>query len=288
MNATSRLATWSCALLLAVAAPAGWAGWEHAGCRRATKRLVSLRRECDRLAGLVPAPTATTEVANAAQIARLQERGRAWMNQWDQDPVVAAGEPSAPVEAMVTTAKFIQSAHEAAARACVVVKRDEAFGYRRYATHVAEPSGVAQLHRDRAAAQNAVRLVLAAEPAEIAGMRRGVDGPSLRAAEAADEFTQPGVLSLRSCGWSQTSMHAIEFVGETRSLRRLLCSIATATQPVAVRSVSVEPMVRATLLWRAQGPGRLNPPDGRKPATARFTIVLEQLSLTRDGGASKP
>lgn len=197
----------------------------------------------------------------------------------------ASPPPVSPIDAYFDLAAFVEKTRALAARAQVVLKPDERFGFATHASAGPEAELVAAVFRQRLAAQFLVEALLEARPRALLGVQRerpmtaaqrtqrnrpGQTGIPAAASPggggAVDFFDYDAQSSLRLPGRIESEAFRLEFTGQTPALRAFLNSLASSPQPVIVRRVEVERLTAET------------PSTASLPAGAPVPLVSQNLS----------
>lgn len=284
-----------CALALLTEAWLGRAARQQAD--RALAALEQKKQERDALAGQSPALSAANEQVIAqdlGQTARVLTGLRAALQPRDRTPPGGLA-PTEPIDAYFAIAAFVERTRALAARAQVVLKPEERFGFAAHANEGPDKELVPAVHRQRQIAQYLVEALLEARPRALIGVQRerpltaaqraqrNQSGPTAGTATAGaggpppDFFELEVRSSLRLSGRIESEAFRLEFTGQTPALRAFLNSLATGPLPVIVRRVEVERLT-------AETPSTANLPAGAPvPLVAqnlsKFAVVVECVEL---------
>lgn len=162
-------------------------------------------------------------------------------------PVSEAQGPRKPLDAFIAIAAGQEEMRRLAASEAVALLPDEAFGFAAYAHEGPREKDLVAVLAQLALTRLVVEKLFAAHPEKLFAIRRESlrGGERERGREAADDFF---VFDQRGGRGSEGRAVQIEFTGQTPVLRALLNSLASATEPLVVRGVEVEP-VRADPKW---------------------------------------
>lgn len=288
-------------LLLAISA-GGWFWWDAAAqAKKARAALAQKTQERDWLARQSPALSVENADALAADVAALEKNLTELRTALagKDDTVAATPVPAKAIDVFFDIAAFVERTRALAARAQVVIKPDERFGFASHANEGPEADLIPAVFRQRLLAQLLIESLIESRPRALLSVQRerplsaaaraarnqpvdpsGTAGAS--GGQAADFFELEPTLSVRVPGRVESDAFRVEFTGQTPSLRALLNSLATARVPVVVRSVTVEPLRNEAL-----------PPIGdaeEKPAAnapvplvtqnfSKFAVVVEFIVL---------
>lgn len=296
-------------LLLAISA-GGWFWWDAAAqAKKARAALAQKTQERDWLARQSPALSVENADALAADVAALEKNLTELRTALagKDDTVAATPVPAKAIDVFFDIAAFVERTRALAARAQVVIKPDERFGFASHANEGPEADLIPAVFRQRLLAQLLIESLIESRPRALLSVQRerplsaaaraarnqpvdpsGTAGAASTATasasggQAADFFELEPTLSVRVPGRVESDAFRVEFTGQTPSLRALLNSLATARVPVVVRSVTVEPLRNEAL-----------PPIGdaeEKPAAnspvplvtqnfSKFAVVVEFIVL---------
>ncbi len=248
---------------------------------RALAALEQKKQERDWLARQSPALSPENEAAIAMDLTscgRLLAELRVAL-QGREPTVFAVPPPAKSVDAFFELANFVEKLRTRAARAQVVLKPHERFGF---ATHTNEGPAVDQLatvHRQQLATQYLVETLLESRPLALLAVRRErpvADGPRDSRDRADDFFELDRSLSLRQPGQVESVAFRLEFTGQTAALRNFMNSLATFRQPVGVRSVEVEPLAAAeSAASIAQAVTAGSPVPLVRESLSKFAVTVE-------------
>ncbi|MBI2814416.1 MAG: hypothetical protein HYX71_09040 [Opitutae bacterium] len=284
-----------CALLLAAEVWLWRSAREQAA--RALAALEQKKQERSSLAAQSPALSAATEQAigqDLDQAAKVLAGLRAAL-QPREGKAPAGPAPAESIDAYFDVAAFVEKTRALAARAQVVLRPEECFGFSTHTNEGPEKELVPAVHRQRQAAHYLLEALLEARPQALLGVqrerpmteaqraRRNLPGaPAAKAAantggQATDFFEVDALSSLRLPGRIECEAFRLEFTGQTPALRAFLNSLAAGPRPVVVRRVEVERLT-------AEAPSTANLPAGAPvPLVAqnlsRFAVVVECVEL---------
>lgn len=288
--------------VLAVAAEAWLLQQARQQAARALAGLEQKKQERDWLARQAPAPSEANEQAIAQDLAQA---GRALAGlraalQPREGKLSPPAAPVKPIDAFFDIAAFVEKTRALAARAQVMLKPEERFGF---ATHSNEGPGeewVPAVFRQRLAAQHLVEALLEARPRVLVGVQRerpltaaqraqrnqpapaavtavnppaGVTGGGV----PADFFEFDGATSLRVPGQVESEAFRLEFTGQTPALRAFLNSLAALPLPVIVRRVEVEPLTTESAAPAVPEAGAPVPLVTQN--LSKFAVVVECVEL---------
>ncbi len=277
--------------------------------RRALARLEAEKSERDRLSRQAPALTEEYEQAVRAQIeaasgalAELRPRfGTAEAANPDATP-------AKPVDAYFEISAFVERMRTEAARARISVRSDERFGFATFASEGPQPDLVAAVTRQCGEVQQLMELLLRAQPGALLAVQR--ERP-LTTTERAQRLPLPGPgpapatqtrydgpatedffdfnrnLSIRRSGIMDTDAFRLEFTGRTSNLRQFLNQLAESPDPVAVRSIEVEPFQTGMRESSQSDSMATAPVPVVSPHLSRFTVIVEMLLLPPQEGRSE-
>lgn len=276
-------------LLVALLAAEGW-DWSIQRQRslRALAALEQKKQDRDRLTRQLPALSAENEQAIARDLANTRQVLAALRSALQGREDGAPGTPPAKaIDLYFDIASFVEKTRALAARALVVVRPDERFGFASHANEGPEAGLVPAVFRQRVVAQYLVESLIEARPRALLNVQR--ERPLTAAARAlrnqppppgavpaatgglpADFFDFDPALSVRVPGRVDSEAFRLEFTGQTTALRTFLNTLATFTLPVIVRSVEVEPL--------AAGSSEADPAAAPSVAGAPVPVVSRNVS----------
>ena len=256
-------------------------------------------QERDWLARQSPAPSAENQQAIEAElgaakkaVAELRTALKGKEANW-----LAKAAPAKAIDAYFDIAGFVEKMRAQAARAQVMIKPDEHFGFSSHANEGPELDLLPAVYRQRLVMQRLLDEILAARPRALLSVQRErpltaaqritrqaspaagaghsnvPPPPAPRKGEVPADFFEPdGRLSLRQPGIVATEAFRFEFTGQTPALRAFLNSLATFKVPLIVRSVTVESL-------HANSPAADEPiPSGELAPVAPVPLVAQNLS----------
>ena len=285
---------------LALVAEGWW--WQEARQQagRALDGLEQKKQEREWLARQTPALTEANEQALAQDLAQAVKvvAGLRVVLQAGAGKVPANPPPTKSIDAYFDIAAFVEKTRTLAARAQVMIKPDERFGFATHTNEGPEADLVPTVYRQRRAAQFLVEALLEARPGVLLSVQRerpltaaqlarrnqprptgAATGAALMngGGLAADFFELGAPSSLRLPGRIESEAFRFEFTGQTPALRAFLNSLATAPTPVIVRRVEVERLTAETF-----SPATL-PAGAPVPLVAqnlsKFAVVVECVEL---------
>ena len=278
----------------------GW--WWREARQQAGRALVGLeqkKQERDWLARQTPALSAANEQAivhDLAQAAKVLAGLRAALQAGDGK--TPASPPPKPIDAYFDIAALVEKTRALAARAQVMTKSDERFGFATHANAGPEAELLPAVYRQRHLAQFLVEALLEARPRALLRVQRerpltaaqraqrnqpGPTGVAAGAAligsggQAADFFDLDALSSLRLPGRIESESFRFEFTGQTPALRAFLNSLATGPLPVIVRRVEVERLTTETSSTAIPPAGAPVPLVSQN--LSKFAVVVECVEL---------
>ena len=282
---------------LALATEAWWWRAARQQADRALTALAQKRQDRDSLAGQSPALSAANEQGIAqdlGQTAKVLAGLRATLQARDRK-LPPSPAPTEPIDAYFALAAYVEKTRALAARAQVVLKPEERFGFAAHANEGPEKELVPAVHRQQQVAQYLVEALLEARPRALLGVQRErpltaaqraqrhQPGPGPGTAPASgggptpDFFEFEAQSSLRRPGRIESDAFRFEFTGQTPALRAFLNSLATGPLPVIVRRVEVERLTTET-----SSTAQL-PADGPVPLVvqnlSKFAVLVECVEL---------
>lgn len=219
-----------------------------------------------------------------------------------RDPkILETPPPAKPIDAYFDIAAFVEKMRATAARARVMIKPDERFGFATHANEGPEADLVPGVFRQRLVSQYLVEALLEARPRVLVSVQRerpltaaqralrnpiGREGttqasPAASASGsggvAADFFEFDAASSLRVPGRVESLAFRFEFTGQTPALRAFLNSLAALPLPIIVRRVEVEPLAGEATPTAALAPGAPVPLVAQN--LSKFAVVVECVEL---------
>ncbi len=288
--------------VLALAAEAWLLQQARQQAARALASLEQKKQERDWLARQSPAPSEANEqaITRELELARSVSAGlrSALQPREGQSPPPAV--PAKPIDAFFDIAAFIEKTRALAARAQVMIKPDERFGFATHSNEGPVEELVPAVFRQRLVAQQLVEALLEARPRVLlavqrerpltAARREQRNQPAQSGATAAnppagaagggspaDFFDFDGADSLRVPGRVESEAFRLEFTGQTAVLRAFLNSLAALPRPVIVRRVEVEPLTAESGASAARGAGAPVPLVAQN--LSKFAVVVECVEL---------
>jgi hypothetical protein len=294
---------------LALAAEVWWLQQARQDAARARAALAQKLQERDWLARQSPALSEANEAAldrDVAQARRVLAALRTALRT-EEGKAVAPPPPAKPIDAFFDIAGFIEKSRALAARAQVMIKPDERFGFATHANEGPEAELVPAVFQQRQLAQLLVEALLEARPRALLGvqrehplttaqrMQRNQAGPPETVApaggvSAGDFFDWSGPYSLRVPGRVESEAFRLEFTGQTNALRAFLNSVAAFPRPVIVRRIEVEPVASQSY---ADLQAAANAPIGAPVPLvtqnlSKFAVVVECVELLAAPEQSPP
>ncbi len=188
--------------------------------------------------------------------------------------------PRKPLDGFIAIAGAVEKMRLLAAGEHVTILPDESFGFSTYAHEGPPENSLAAVHQQLGLIQLLVGKLLAAHPDRLLAVRRErlhASGAEGSGESAADFFPMDRRLDLRVPGLIEGRAVRLEFTGQTPALRRFLQSLATAAEPLVVRSVEVEPSLEG---GKHQGSGsKMSVVVLQAKATGGFTKRAEENRL---------
>lgn len=236
------------------------------------------------------------------------------------------GEPAGRTEAFFDIAQFVDAMRANGAKAGVLMRSDERFGFAAYTNEGPEPDLIRPVYRQRRIVEYLLGALFPAHPRTFVGVQREDPATVGRSAEngaptgvaparaqpprtapaaggsAGDNaagteiFTIDPQVSARTPGYVDTMAFRLTFTGQTSCLRGFMNALAVPEIPLVVRSVEVEPL-------RAEGAstrGAQGQADAKTPAPelaivadneSRFVVTVELFEVklrAPEVPASKP
>lgn len=308
------------AVLGLAAAGSVWGIYDRSSAAKKSANLVAQKRnELNALLGSNPAPSEASKAAVEADLRRT-EAALATMREELKGRGPAAEKlrsdtvPSEPTDLFFNIATFVEQTRGKAQAANIKIKADERFGFTAYASAGPERDLIAQVFRQRQIAEYLLDALIEAKPTELVSLQRErpltkveleaiASGQPVPAARASGGSQTPGDLfeidsriTARVAGFVNASAFRLTFTGETEALRSLLNKLATFELPLVVRSVEVEPIVKAqtavpaaasnslSSIFGTVGPAAATPePPKPKPLVektlSKFTVTVELIDL---------
>ena len=254
--------------------------WQYRGLRAQTnrlqQRLESERHDWRAMAAqaLIAAKDSRDRVADVDRERRTRRALLATLARSEAALLAEAPVPGSRIEACAALAAMAQRLRELATERGIAVSSEEGFGFAEFAEAGPEPGRLAEVHRQSLVVAAVVRVLIAAEPAEIRAVRRG------RAANAVNGMADTGGFSLsparsfRVDGLVGGTAVRLEFTGRTGVLRYFLYGLAGCEFFPVVRFVEVKPLQRAA-------PASAVDPDATwiAPRLMDFAVTLECVYL---------
>lgn len=288
----------------------GWL-WREAR-HQAARALAGLelkKQERDRLVRQTPALSAANEQAIVQDLTRTEKvlAGLRAALQGRDTKTPAGAPPTEPIDAYFDIAAFVEKTRTLAARAQVVIKPDERFGFAAHANEGPATELVPAVYRQRLVAQFLVEALLESHPRALLSVqrerpltaaqraRRNQPGPAGMPAGAspagggglvADYFEFDAQGSLRLSGRIESEVFRLEFTGQTPALRAFLNSLASGPLPAIVRRVEVERLTAETSATASLPTGAPVPLVAQN--FSKFAVVVECVELLAAPETSTP
>ena len=258
--------------------------------------LTQKKQERDYLARQTPALSAANEqaiVQDLSQTTKALADLRAALQPREGKPP-AGPAPVEPIDAYFDIAAFVEKTRVLAARAQVVLRPEERFGFAAHASEGPDRELVPAVFRQRQAAQYLVEALLEARPRALLNMQRehpvtaaqraqrnqpGTAGAVAASAggQSSDYFDLEAAGSLRRPGRVESEVFRFEFSGQTPALRAFLNTLAAGPRPVIVRQVEVERLTAETSPATAPVAGAPVPLVVQN--LSKFAVVVECVEL---------
>lgn len=221
--------------------------------------------------------------------------------------------PYEPTHLFFNIATFVELMRDNALAAKIKIKADERFGFTSYANAGPERDLIPQVYRQRQVAEYLLGALFQAAPSELVAFQRERPASSSPASsskpvsQSSRSATAPATnndlfevdprITARVPGFVDASAFRLTFIGDTDSLRALLNKLATFELPLVVRSVEVDPIVKAQVVERATPANTLSsifgtPPSATSAAAepvkpkplvdkvlSKFTVTVELIDL---------
>lgn len=280
----------------------------HNDARSAVAVLDQKKQERENLLRCSPGPSEENERAVSHDLEAAREKLAAALATLvvPDAGIFTAPPPAKPIEAYFDIAGFVENTREFAAKAQVVIRPDEHFGFSSHASEGPAMELLPAVFRQRVAIKFLLEALFEAHPAALISVQRenpltmsqssrstpsgpaGTDAakPPVKPGEPADFFELSKAISLRVAGQMNSTAFRIEFSGQTRTLRTFLNRLASCSLPVVVRSVEAEPLPAPP----ATGAGPSSVTESAVPIIAqnfsRFRVIVEVVApLNGTGGA---
>lgn len=288
--------------VLALAAEAWFLQQARQQAARALAGLEQKKQDRDWLARQSPALSEANEQAIAQALAQA-DRALAGLRsalQRREGKAPQPAVPAKPIDAYFDIAAFIEKTRALAARAQVMIKPDERFGFATHSNEGPAEELVPAVFRQRLVAQHLVVALLEARPRMLVGVQR--ERPLTAAQrEQHNQPVQPGTMaanpsaattgggvpgdffdfdaanSLREPGRVESEAFRLEFTGQTPALRAFLNSVAALPLPVIVRRVEVEPLSTEPVAVAAPEAGAAVPLVTQN--LSKFAVIVECVEL---------
>lgn len=196
-----------------------------------------------------------------------------------------APRPQGPTEACGMLAAMAQRLRARAAAHGVALADGESCGFATYAQAGPAATQLSAVHRQCLAVEEAVGLLIDAEPTAIVAVRRealpgepgadGLGGGAIMAADAAGTFRLTSGRDWRVEGVVESAAVQLQFVGHTVVLRRFLNRVTASAPLLAVRGVACESADNVPRRDRDASAS-----FGLQPEPLKFTVRLERAFLT--------
>jgi len=288
-------------------------GWLLAQARQqAAQALAGLQQKQEERAWLgrqSPALSEANEQAIVRDLAQaVQVRADLRLALQGRDPkILATPPPAKPIEAYFDIAAFVEKMRATAARARVMIKPGERFGFASHANEGPEADLVPAVFRQRLVTQYLVEALLEARPRLLVSVQRerpltaaqrdlrnqpgqakatAPAAPNGAGGVAADFFEFDAPSSLRVPGGVESEAFRLEFTGHTPALRAFLNSLAALPLRVIVRRVEVEPLLGETVSPAAPAAGAAVPLVTQ--SLSKFAVIVECVELLAASERSNP
>jgi hypothetical protein len=274
---------------------------------RALAGLEQKKQERDWLGRQSPAPSEANEqaITQELELARSVLAGLRAALQSREGKLPPPAAPAKPIDAYFDIAAFVEKTRALAARAQVMIKPEERFGFATHSNEGPAEELVPAVFRQRWAAQYLVEALLEARPRALVGVQRerpltaarreqrnqpaqagaAVANPAGGGASG-DFFDFDTANSLRVPGQVESEAFRLEFTGQTPALRAFLNSLAALPLPVIVRRVEVEPLTSESAAAAASEPGAPVPLVTQN--LSKFAVVVECVELLPSPERSAP
>jgi len=305
MNRPQRNRLLGFVLLMTVGTLATEAWWLRHEWQRARQNLAALgqkQQERDQLVRQVPEPNVENEEAVGRQLAgaekSLQELQAVFQNSAAETGGGAT--PAKPLDSFFELADFVENTRTLAARAQVLTKADERFGFASHANEGPAPEFVPAVHRQCIELQYLLETLIKARPQALLAVQREHPGsaalesqgngpgmvrtvaarPTRTSAASGDFFDFDETLSLRVPGLVATDAYRLEFTGQTLVVQTFLNTLAASAKTVAIRRIEVEPVsVGTTAVERRPTSVTETTMPLVVPNLSRFAVVVEFVEL---------
>ena len=254
--------------------------WRYRGDRaqanRLQQRLENERHEWRAMEAmaLIAAKASRDRAADADRARRTRRALLATLARSEAALLAGAPMPGSRTEACAALAGMAHRLRELAIARGIAVSPEEGFGFAEFAQAGPEPGRLAEVHRQSLVVTAVVRLLIAAEPAEIRAVRRGKEMNAVDGLAGTGGSSLSPDRSLRVHGLAGSTEIRVEFTGRTDVLRDFLNDLARSELLPAVRSVEVKPIQRAA-------PVSANDPAATWVASElmEFAVTLECVQL---------
>ena len=266
-------------------------GWvlavTYRAARAATAELSRKRDEARAFAVMVPAPTRGNTEAIEADLVRATQTLRELRTTFQgRGPAAERIEGSTPPErasdAFFDLAAFVGEQRERARRAGVGVSAEECFGFAECARSGPEPAVMSVVYRDRLIVEYLLGVLFDAHPRQLLSIQRERLPGAARATESrssADYFSWDKRIPTRTDGAVGGRAFRLTFIGETRSLRTLLNTLAGFELPLVVRAVEVEPAEMSDGKGRSGVHETIAADASLHPSWSRFSVTVEYVEI---------
>jgi hypothetical protein len=266
-------------------------GWvlavTYRAARAATAELSRKRDEARAFAVMVPAPTRGNTEAIEADLVRATQTLRELRTTFQgRGPAAERIEGSTPPErasdAFFALATFVGEQRERARRAGVGVSAEECFGFAEYARAGPEPEAIPTVYRDRLIAEYLLGVLFDAHPRELLSIQRQRLPGAARATESrssADYLAWDKGIPRRTDGAAGDRAFRLTFIGDTRSLRSLLNTLAGFELPLVVQAVEVEPADASDGKGGRETRATTEADASLQPSWSRFSVTVEYVEI---------
>ncbi len=236
MNAIKRHPYFSAWVLCCVVLVAGGFGWLHRLRKSAHRELASVAQKSQQRDHLLQqARSAEPVLAEPVVISRDVAIA----------PITPKPTPQKPLEGFIAIAGAREEWRRLAASQQVALLPEELFGFATHAHEGPRENQLAAVHAQLGLTQQVLEKLFAARPDKLLAVRREHVRVNEREGVpevAADFFELEARLDLRVAGVIEGQAMQVEFIGQTQALQSFLNALATAAEPLLVRSVEGEPM----------------------------------------------
>jgi hypothetical protein len=292
---------------------AGWGIYDRSSAaQKSAAQLTQKRNELNALQAVNPSPSEVNKAAVEADLLRTEiALGKMRQELKGVGPVAEALRnapvPSEPTDVFFNLETFVEKMRQKAQSLKIKIKPDERFGFYTYISTGPDRDLIPQVFRQRQVGEYLLDALMDARPSEFLSLHRErpltkaesaalAAGQSLPSAPtsassstASDFFQIDPRISARVPGFVGATAFRLTFISNTESLRILLNKLATFELPLVVRSVEVEPVVKAqantlnSIFGTAATPTTPAEPAPPKPLVekvlSKFTVTVELIDL---------